>query len=286
MSKKNRYFNQEKRYLYNVSICAIFLNEAPYIREWIEFHLIVGVEHFYLYNNMSTDGYMKILEPYIKKGIITLTDWNVPHGQVAAYKDCIKRFSDETKWVGFIDLDEFVVPRKNTIYNFLKQYDYKCGSILIYTKIFGSSGKQNRELNGLVTDDFKKCWKKISDIGKCFYNTQFILSDDKKNGAAFYHICWTKRENKDIPPLNIFGKVSPAWGIQRAKEIDIPIQINHYLTKSYQEFQKKLLQPDATFEYNPRREYQFYLYDNRAYATDDTIEEYLPLLHKRLNGLK
>ena len=42
---------------YNVSACAIFQNEAPYLKEWIEYHRLIGVEHFYLYNNGSTDNY-------------------------------------------------------------------------------------------------------------------------------------------------------------------------------------------------------------------------------------
>jgi len=44
---------RKKRYL---SICAIRKNEAPYLVEWIEFHQIVGVERFYLYDiGLSTD---------------------------------------------------------------------------------------------------------------------------------------------------------------------------------------------------------------------------------------
>ena len=42
---------QDKKY--NVAVCAIFKNEAPYLKEWIEFNHLVGVEHFYLYNNNS-----------------------------------------------------------------------------------------------------------------------------------------------------------------------------------------------------------------------------------------
>ena len=42
---------------YNVAICAIFKNEEPYIKEWIEFHKIVGVDHFYLYNNKLISKY-------------------------------------------------------------------------------------------------------------------------------------------------------------------------------------------------------------------------------------
>ena len=44
-----------------------FKNEAPYLREWIEFNHIVGVDHFFLYNNNSEDNYEEIIEPYVKK---------------------------------------------------------------------------------------------------------------------------------------------------------------------------------------------------------------------------
>ena len=52
---------KEKKY--NVSICAIFKNEAPYLREWIEFNHLVGIEHFYMYNNNSEDDYLVVLKP-------------------------------------------------------------------------------------------------------------------------------------------------------------------------------------------------------------------------------
>ena len=82
----------KKRYTkYQVSICAIFKDEAPYIKEWIEFHKIVGVEHFYMYNNFSSDNYMDVLSPYIERGDVTLIDWPVPQGQMKAYKDCIEK---------------------------------------------------------------------------------------------------------------------------------------------------------------------------------------------------
>ena len=43
----NKQTSQKK---YNVAVCTIFKNEAPYLKEWIEFNLIAGIEHFYLYN--------------------------------------------------------------------------------------------------------------------------------------------------------------------------------------------------------------------------------------------
>ena len=67
--------NTRKFYLmYNLVICAIFKNEARYLKEWVEYHRMVGVEHFYLYNNDSTDNYKEELKYYLDNNIVTLTD--------------------------------------------------------------------------------------------------------------------------------------------------------------------------------------------------------------------
>lgn len=78
---------------YKVSVCAIFKNEAPYLREWIEFNHIVGVDHFFLYNNNSEDNYEEIIEPYVKKGIVTLIQWPKNQAQMECYNDCIFKYS-------------------------------------------------------------------------------------------------------------------------------------------------------------------------------------------------
>ena len=54
-------------FLYDLTITAIFKNEGHYLKEWLDYHLLAGVEHFYLYNNDSTDNYKEVLAPYIEK---------------------------------------------------------------------------------------------------------------------------------------------------------------------------------------------------------------------------
>lgn len=41
------------------------------LKEWIEYHLLFGVEHFYLFGNESTNGLAEIPESYVKVGIVT-----------------------------------------------------------------------------------------------------------------------------------------------------------------------------------------------------------------------
>jgi len=91
-----------------LAVCAIMKNEGRYLREWIEFHKIVGVERFYLYDNGSTDDTCDVLAPYVRSGDVILTDWALHPGQVQAYDHCLKQNASKARWIAFIDLDEFL----------------------------------------------------------------------------------------------------------------------------------------------------------------------------------
>lgn len=62
-----------------------------------------------------------ILDYYVKLGIVSIIDWPYVQAQISAYKDCIEKYRSESQWIGFIDIDEFIVPIKyNNIFDFLK----------------------------------------------------------------------------------------------------------------------------------------------------------------------
>lgn len=145
-----------------LSATAIFNNEAPFLREWLEYHQLIGVEHFYLYNNLSTDQYQEVLTPYIKKGVVELIDWSErPTNwgewskiQVAAYRDAIERSKDKTKWLAIIDIDEFIVPVKNKhLKVLLKKYeDQEFGGICMIWTFFGTSNIEKIPQNRLMIE--------------------------------------------------------------------------------------------------------------------------------------
>jgi hypothetical protein len=47
-----------------LSASTIYRDAASYLAEWIEFHRLMGVERFFLYDNGSTDGHRDVLAPY------------------------------------------------------------------------------------------------------------------------------------------------------------------------------------------------------------------------------
>ena len=94
---------------YDLAICAIFKNEGRYLQEWIEYHQMVGIKHFYLYDNDSTDD-TRILQKYLDEGILTLNKISGQGQQMNAYNHFLQTYKDEVEWVAIIDLDEFIVP--------------------------------------------------------------------------------------------------------------------------------------------------------------------------------
>lgn len=267
---------------YRVSICAIFKDEAEYLKEWIEFHYLAGVEHFYLYNNFSRDDYKEVLSPYIERGWVTLIEWPVPQGQIEAYKHCFERFGAESLWIGMIDLDEFVVPIScDSVYDFLRWYDRKYGSVLVYWKNFGTGGKLLRDIkNGLVTEDFTVCWRKHMDVGKCFVNTNFENAFEES--GPMHHEAWTKYRGKKYPPINCFNHISIFQKYNVTDGRPMPIQINHYLVKSYNEMIHKLGKGDVFFKENSYKQYYLMKYEEHNTSVDFSAYKYLLRLKLRI----
>lgn len=134
-------------YEFEVSICGIFQNEGPYLCEWIEYYKLLGVQHFYLYNNNSKDNWEEILEPYIEEGLVELIEWNFKplFGldwyliQCDAYNNAIKNATLESKWLCIFDIDEYFVPcEKDNIVEFLKDYE-DFGGLGVNWQMYGTS---------------------------------------------------------------------------------------------------------------------------------------------------
>lgn len=261
---------------YNVSLCLIFYNEGKYLKEWIEYHRIIGIDHFYLYNNNSTDNYMDVLKPYIDSGLVDVILWKDKPGQMTAYIDCAGRYGEESDWIGFIDADEFIVPiEHNNIKDFLVKFSDR-GSVYINWKCFGYNGKLDRNTDGLVTEDFTQTTEKYNQLGKCFWNTKFTYKDNEPEDMMQIHYLRTiGRKGKLIPMVNCFDIVCNEEYQFAPKDV-FPIQINHYMHKSYNEYCERKARGRATTTGKSYRNiYQFYQDECMINYTEKHIFKYL-----------
>lgn len=133
-------------YKYTLSIGAIFKNEARFFDEWIRYHRMVGVEHFYLYNDKSTDNWEEVLKPYIDEGLVEVTYWPIPQRnslidyQCRAYRDVLKKTVGVTEWIALTDLDEFIVPaQEGTITQCLDNHFKNASAVYINWHNFGTN---------------------------------------------------------------------------------------------------------------------------------------------------
>lgn len=243
----NRSKRIEKRY--TVSICAIFKDEAHNFKEWIEFHKIVGAEHFYLYNNFSSDNFLDVLKPYIEEGLVTLTEWPFVKGQMKAYEHCFENHKNDSKWISFLDLDEFIVPIKSESLSAWLQKMERFPCVLVYWKMFGTSGLIEGSKEKLTIEQYTVSWEKLVNIGKVFWNTKYSISDySSMHIISASYLFFGKKIT--IPPVNQFKKFVK-WDIHRHgnfRDNNIDIQINHYWSKSFNDTKfKKFVRGDAFF---------------------------------------
>jgi hypothetical protein len=101
------------------------------LQEWINFNLLVGVDHFYVYDNSgahsSNETSLKVITDMFPSQV-THIPWpatvcnNNPNNvdspgerssQYAAESSCRLRFGPFTDWIGGFDIDEYLVPMAN-----------------------------------------------------------------------------------------------------------------------------------------------------------------------------
>ena len=262
----------------------MFKDEAPYLREWLEYHLMVGVDHFYLYDNNSTDGYKSVIESYLNEGLVTLIHWPEEHAQVKGYEDCIKRFQDQSDWIGFIDVDEFIVPvAEESLVTFLDRFSAR-PAVLVYWRFFGSGGLIHRDTRRLVIEDFVVASEKLYTKGKCFFNSNYDYLFGSGKNKSMFHYLWTVSGGKAVPPVDIFDHTTYRDWYPNRKARKIPIQINHYTLKSYEEHKEKDKKGDVYYDHPTHNDDLFYLRDRRCTVADYQIFKYVTELKLRLEA--
>lgn len=228
-----------KKPKYNLAIVSLFNNEARFLKEWIEFYRLVGVEHFYLYNHLSTDNYMEVLEPYIKDNIVDLRHINrKPENsaewyeiQNSTFSKQAKEVGDQVEWLMAIDTDEFLFPiKEDNLVNSLKSYN-ECPALSVNWVLFGTSNIEKIPDNKLLIETIIKSNYKQADLYvKSIVKPRYVdnyIDPHYPLLASGYAQC---TENHDY----FYGSLSPTQSIDT-------IRINHYWSRDLEFFREKKL---------------------------------------------
>ena len=277
--------NYDKKY--KLSICVIFKNESRFLSEWILYHQLLGVEHFYLYNNNSGDNYKEVLKKFIEEGIVTLIEWPYEQAQIKAYKDFYENFRHETQWVSFLDIDEFICPRYETnIVDWIKEHD-KYPVLVLYWRMFGTAGKLKHDDTKLVIEQYNISWDHLYHEGKCLINTDYDIAryDASIHHCTHVYIDFFNLFRIKTLPFNQFGFMvqHPIHFSKLYNENKYTIQVNHYWSKAWDVYERKMNMTDVFFKNNPKKNLSyFYEHENNNRVSNFVIYRFIIALKLKI----
>lgn len=222
----------------DVAICAIARCENKYLREWVDYHWKLGAKKIYIYDNGfgNEEKVADVLEDYIKPGIVKVIDFRNQGGdfnaQDKAYNEFYQQHGREYGWIGFLDIDEFIMIKGRT--------------------------KLPTILNKMEADAVALSWQMMTDNDQLHYQdrkvtwrfTEPVKGNRYPNGVEFIK-CFVRGginglkfnsqphmpTNPDLKVVNIKGeKVKQYPTMQPVYDV---AWVNHYHTKSADEFVEK-----------------------------------------------
>ena len=234
----------------DVAVCTIVRCENPYLREWCDHYLSLGVKKIFLYDN-SREGDERPAEVLTGYGdaveIIDYTSEGVG-AQVKAYTECYQKHGNEYGWIGFLDADELVRVDGNDLPTYLNTM--QADVVLLSWRIMTDSGLVHYDPRPMA-ERFTVAKEKPSlEDG-----TEFVKSFVRGGLTGLHfevqpHVPSFKGKLKVVNAVGDDAILYPA-----IKPVHKVAWIDHYLTKTAEEYIGKIARGfiNVTQEHNDHR---------------------------------
>ena len=139
------------------AMCLVTKNENESLGKWIEYHKRMGCSQFYIFDHNSTIPLLNDIEEYVASGLVEyfyFTDFVNSHIPVELidfmYDRCFNPFGNNYnihKFIGFLDIDEFIVVKNNSlkIPDILSDYEeYSNVALNLMSSVLGNDNKYYR----------------------------------------------------------------------------------------------------------------------------------------------
>lgn len=266
--KRNEEYLKRNEFKYYSSLCLLIKNENEYLKEWLDHHDKIGIEHFYIYDNDSEIPVEQIIKDY-KNGYYlnktTIIKWNgkFKHMQHECYEHCLLNFGNDTRWLGFVDTDEFMETNEN-INDLLSEYEEDF-CLWVPWEVYNSNGHIDKPQTTQKEAYTKTIVNPFGIYGKVFlqpYRTKKMYVHLAQPKSKFDKIV----NNTHIRHLDsLYDLHLQYYGSNQNRKMFERIKCNHYVTRSFEEWKNKILRGSCDpnfrrkfityFSYNPELEY-------------------------------
>ena len=226
-------------------IKAIFTNiknEHRYLEEWLEYHIRLGINKFILYEDEGSISHADIIEKYNKVTNIDFYDYILKNDS-EEFKDftCFKHVWDnynDIDWLIKLDPDEYIVlPDNATIDDLLYNVDEQYDQITLFWKLYNANGFINEPYHGKYSlmDTYID---NIEPENLATYFSNNVSVNNYEIGKSFIRYKKLMDEGFEVCPG------FPHWILPITESTldgnSINVYINHYITKSFEEFYDRL----------------------------------------------
>ncbi len=262
---------------YYLALTSVFRNEARFLKEWVEFYKLMGVEHFYLYNHLSEDDYMQALDPYIQSGLVDLTQLTYEPKNAVEWRSLVQNkaylnttitIKNEVEWLICLDADEFMYPLVDVnLQNVLRQYD-DYASLSLHFRNFLSCDVQKIEDGELMIEKLVMAKGELDEWVKTIVKPRYVTSFPNSHYAKLKSGYVQIRED-----------YQPFFGYKNHDPIMDVIAINHYKYRDLEFFNSVKLNRIAA---DNKRTKKRFMDENKCDKAvyDDKILKFAPLLRE------
>ncbi len=228
----------------SVCIFTIVKNEQDYLDEWIIYHLSLGIDKIYIFEDDGSLSHASICDKYDK--VVLDSIYSVFYGrardiinriplQVRYMISCLNYIKehDSFDWVTYIDVDEFITleNKSDTLDSVLNAYsDYNM--LCVQWKNFGASGHIHKPIGNCVDVYTTECALYTGSKMSSFASSKLFFN------MHFYGIRKIKF-NHHIPYGNLYW-CKTDFSVDLKSAVYDKIYLRHYITKSFEEFCKKI----------------------------------------------
>lgn len=275
---------------HGIAIVACVKNEERYIEEWVRFHKAVGVRHFHIYDDGSTDRTEAVLRGALDASELTVIPWKmrmhdrasmeVLNGQNIAFAHAILNFGGRYQRMAFIDVDEFLLPRKGGTLEEALEGAGGFPNISLPWHMFGHSGHVARPAQPVCLSYVTRVDDPMRQDADAA-NFKCIVDPCEVVGVSVHHF---RTRGQDERTANDAGRIFDRRSRKRPEFYSSEfIQLNHYYARSEEELKEKI---DRGWSFDKSSEkYRHKVLSTIRYIEDNVVEDRRMVDFVRENGI-
>jgi hypothetical protein len=159
---------------HGLAVVLIVRNEERHVGEWADFHRRAGARRFFVYDNGCSDATLPILRATLPAEALTVVPWRQAlsdarlgreiHNQVLAYAHAASNFGGDFRWMTFIDVDEFLIPKRAASIPAALEHLGDFANLSLPWHMFGRSGHAEPPDGGVLRNYLRRARDPMSDV--------------------------------------------------------------------------------------------------------------------------